>query len=148
MIWSGVLSFCSTLCESCVSLCLFQALAVCCLTWCFSIIQSRWRWMFDWLSDTLWTTLSSLWLCSILCYFHFGLCSNWLKRFYLQYAYFGVFLCNLICMSDSCFGLDMRNIFLCILYSSAVSYTGQEVHERVVFRDWDVETLVMNSLMF
>jgi hypothetical protein len=35
-----------------------------------------------------------------------------------------VFLCNLICMSDSCFGLDMRNIFLCILYSSAVSYTG------------------------
>lgn len=51
-------------------------------------------------------------------------------------------------MSDSCFGLDMRNIFLCILYSSAVSYTGQEVHERVVFRDWDVETLVMNSLMF
>jgi hypothetical protein len=34
------------------------------------------------------------------------------------------------------------------LYSSAVSYTGWEVHERVVFRDWDVETLVMNSLMF
>lgn len=29
MIWSGVLSFCSTLCESCISLCLFQALAVC-----------------------------------------------------------------------------------------------------------------------
>ncbi len=33
------------------------------------------------------------------------------RGFYLQCASFGVFLCNLICMSDSCFGLDMRNIF-------------------------------------